>query len=336
MDWAFWWAIVFAVVAIIVGLLTKAIKGPEPRPVRGDRETNYDYEYRLKRWKESDTAVAKSFGKGATYVLLVITMLFLGLSSFTKVDTNTIGIMTSFGRPVDALPNGMHLKAPWQDKTQFEATRQFIRFEGEGTKDEEDLDKKTYKCVRVRLSNNATACINGVLEWQMRASTEEEKAQAVDLFKNYKEFSRVSDKMVWQSVGGALNAAFGDHNPLVKENNRALTYYQDRAKEELTKLVAGRVNVIGFTLQTPDYDDVTDKNLAALQAELAKTETAKQQKLTADEEAKRNAAIANSIKNDPGVLVSKCLDIAKEQSREPGYCMMSGVTPIISGGPKPQ
>ncbi len=69
-----------------------------------------------------------------------------------------------------------------------------------------------------------------------------------------------------------------------------------------------------------NYDQATQDRINALNVEKANTRVAEQRAKTAEAEAKANEIRAASVSNDPNVLVSKCLDAAREAHISPLGC----------------
>jgi hypothetical protein len=69
-----------------------------------------------------------------------------------------------------------------------------------------------------------------------------------------------------------------------------------------------------------NYDEATQERINALNVEKANTRIAEQRAKTAEAEARANEILAASVSNDPNVLVSKCLDAAREAHISPLGC----------------
>jgi hypothetical protein len=234
------------------------------------------------------------------------------------------------GAPYDATDNGFELKRPWAIKTEFDGSRQFLRFCGKGN-NEEDADKKEYPAINVRIDNNAKADICGTIAWKMRATTAEERRQAIALFKEYKVFERVTRNLVYANAKVVMNEVLGNQNPLIPEKNMTVAQINKQTFTELGSELNGSVVIEAVDIAVPDYDPQTDEAIAADLAQKAKTSLAKEKEKTNVAEAAANAAIDDSIA-DPKVLVNKCLDIAKELGYSPGLCMVSGNSGMILDG----
>lgn len=313
MSQLFIWAIVLAVLAAIALFAGRVV-------IRKGRDED-----------DSDFIGGGWVLRGVGAVAGLVAVIMLVFSFTARVGTNKVGVVTSFGKPKTALSNGWHGKSPWDKMVIFDGTRQFLRLDGDRERGEGD--DKVFPKVRVRLAGNATADLSGVVSWQMKANTAEEKAQAVQLYRDFRTFDRVRDKYVSAGVQRALGEAFGDFNPLVESQNFSLAELNQKALTAIRAQFGDRLEVISVDLRVPDYDQNTDNAISALQQERQRTETAKQKEETNRAEAKAAAALASQQQVSPSreVLINKCLDIAKEQGKEPGYCFLQGGTPIVGG-----
>jgi regulator of protease activity HflC (stomatin/prohibitin superfamily) len=322
-------AIFLAIMAVVAFFVARNFEAPGPAPVR--EKFNYAGDYQAARSDWRGVRAAHRYTRWAVFGLAGLTFLFFAFACVTKVGTNQIGIMNSFGRPVDAFPNGMHLKAPWETKVEFDASRQFLRFEGSGNKETEH-GKKVFPCFNVRIANNANGCVKGVVTWQMRARTAQEKQQAVELYRQYRTFERLNDNFVAQATQSALNATYADVNPLVPEKNPSFAELSNTAEIRLHGLVGTQVEVLDFQITFIDYDDKTDDAIKRVQAQIANTAEETQRQLTNAAAARAAAALGSTTQGPPpseAVLINKCLDIAAAQNKEPGYCFMRGGQPLI-------
>jgi regulator of protease activity HflC (stomatin/prohibitin superfamily) len=232
---------------------------------------------------------------------LAIFVLILG--STTIVSTRNIGVVTTFGRPGATLSNGLHVKAPWQSVTEMNGTIQIDNHTGEAA-------------TTVRLGNNSTANVENSVRWRIQP------AAADELFLDYRDFENVRDNLVTRELRAALNEVFADFDPLSPENSDGanVQVLGDEVAEKLRAKVGGQIEIINVIVPLVNYDEATQSRINALNVEKANTRVAEQRAKTAAAEAKANEILAASVTNDPNVLVSKCLDAAREAHISPLGC----------------
>lgn len=278
-------------------------------------------------------------------VVVLLGIFGVAASMVTVVGTNKVAIVTQFNKPVDALGAGWHDKAPWQETTELDGTRQTLRFEGAGNDEDDDSDKKTWPCINVKIDNNATACVSGMASWQMRVDSknkeelEKQKERARQLFLNYRTFSRIIRDYIKPSAQSALQATYANVNPLIPAQNPSYKSLSDEMQREFKGILGAEIDVLFVQITNADWDTKTDEAIALQQDQISKTTQAKEKEKTNEAEA-RAAAALNTSDGKPvqppseGVLQNKCLDIAREQGKDPGPCLQPGYGGIL--GPQPK
>ena len=243
----------------------------------------------------------RQIAKVAMYVILGLGFLSLVASSLTIVGTRRIGVVTEFGKPVDTLSNGIHFKMPWQKVPELDASIQTDSHIGNSEGDENP-------CTDIRIGNESTACVDNTVRWRLI------EAEGDLLYRDYRNMDNIRESLVTRELNAALNRVLGDFNPLdaVSEDGSAATANLDDLAIEVTEAmrdrVEGRVEVLSITLPLIRYDGGTQDRLNAYQAEIANTRIAQQRSETAAAQARANEALAESVSNDPNVLVSRCFD----------------------------
>lgn len=237
----------------------------------------------------------------ATLGFTGVALLLLLLSSLTVVGTRRIGVVTEFGRPVDALSNGIHIKMPWQRVTELDGAIQTDSFTGKSEGDEDP-------CTDIRIGNESTACVDNTIRWRIVES------EADQLFRDYRGMDNIRDSLVTRELNAALNQVLGGFNPLdaVSDDGAGASANLDEFAVEVAEVmrerVEGRIEILNVTIPLIRYDGGTQERLNAYQAEIANTRIATQRSETAEAQARANEALAASVSNDPNVLVSRCLD----------------------------
>ena len=238
-----------------------------------------------------------AIGAGALTVLVLI------VGSTTIVSTRNIGVVTTLGKPSGTLGNGLHMKAPWQSVTEMDGAIQIDNHTGE-------------YATMVRLGNNSTAYVDNSVRWRIQA------AAADSLFLDYRDFDNVRENLVTRELRAALNEVFSDFDPLAPENVEGTDVQAlgNDVADNLRAKVGDQVDIINVIIPLVSYDEATQGRINALNAERANTRVAEQRAKTAEAEARANEILAGSVSDNPNVLVSKCLDAAREASLSPLGC----------------
>lgn len=317
--------LILAGIALVIGIpafLATRKRNAGPEPERTEFRYQEDYRMAVKDWEVKKTAAEGS--KIAGRVLLLVSVFLLAMSCWVQVPTNQIGIFTSFGKPVDARPNGFQMKAPWQKVVKFDASRQYLKFNGKGNDKDADEDGKEFPHIAVKMEREARADVNVVVAWQMKAGTEAERKQAVELYRAHKTFTRLTENFVAANTRSATQAVYDKINPLVPEANPTFAQLSSSLESELKRLVGDEVTVISAQVVGVDYDDLTDKRISDMQAEFAKTEQAKQQEKTNQAISKANAALVQNNSLNDLVLRDNCIKGAIAVGSNPGVCLQPG------------
>ena len=294
-----------AVVAVVVGKKLKATPPSKTDPY-GRGVTTYDNSYR--------------YAYGAAGVFGVIALLTLFLSCTVIVPTKTVGVVTSFSQPKGTLDNGLHFKAPWEQVHEMNAAIQT------------DTDEYT-----VRLANGSIATVDSSIRWRIVPES------ADDLYRDYKEFDNVRDSLVTRQLNAALNEVFATYDPLASlasdsntDQGELVEALGAEVQERLSEKIDAQIEVLDVLTPRADFDQSTEDKIAQFQQELANTRIATQKKATAEQEARANEIISNSVSNDPNVLVSKCLDLIKAGVELPaGFnCWDGGGSAVVIPGTK--
>lgn len=261
-------------------------------------------------------AVGRYVGIGVV-ALVVIFVIALVASCITTVGTKDVGVVTSFGRPTGRdLPNGVHLKAPWQKVTEMDAAIQPDEFAGNS-------------CIQVRIGDSSTACADLTIRWHIAQD------EASTLFQNYRSNDvneTIRDSLVVTQLKGAANDVLGTFNPLANVNDAAnggqdnteisaapnLDQFSQQVEDQMNKRLAamngGKAQILidSVTMSFLQLASTTQAKINAYQAEVGNTRIAEQRQKTATAEAAANKALSASVSHDPNVLVSKCLDTLEE------------------------
>lgn len=239
----------------------------------------------------------------------VFALIFGIFASITTVGTRQIGIETTFGRPNGStLSNGLHFKAPWANVTEMDGAIQIDQHKGDNR-------------IKVRLGNSSTADADVSVRWQIKQEATPE------LFVQYKTFDNVRTNLVTRNLQVALNEVFATFDPLAPKNldQSPLPELSEQARKILASKVGTQVEILDVAVPTIDYDEGTEQKINQINQSRAATSVALQDQKTAEAQARANEILSSSVSRDPNVLVSKCLDIAKDK----GIALLCWPTPVM-------
>ncbi|GAA2701970.1 SPFH domain-containing protein [Micromonospora olivasterospora] len=236
-------------------------------------------------------------------------LLLTAASSAHSVPIRSVGIVTSFGKPTgEVTGSGLKWVAPWQRVGEWDAGRQKYDHIGND------------KCVRVRTSTLADACVEVLVEWQVRPEN------AAQQFMNYKgDFDSFRGQRVGVQLDSAVNDAFSSYNPLERIDaktgnlNVDLKPFAESIKTNAKGRLAEDVDILSVTITRVNHDDKTEGNIKAFQDKLAQTRNLEQDR--------RNAEIQKQITETNAKVdkVTRCLEIAEKNGSTPGLCINPGI-----------
>lgn len=320
MSWVFVLFILLAAAALILTFLwgrgrrsakrraqENAKRQSEREAVASRRGLNPDY--RL----PGDEPVGGSLRLHGAFPLsaAVLALVMLLLSMFIMVGTRDIGIVTSFGRPVDHLDNGLHFKWPWEEVSTLDGAIQTDSYVSDG----KDVNANG-SCTDIRIGNESTACVDNSIRWRI-------KPDAADtLFQDYHTMDNIRDSLVTRELKAALNSVLANYNPLDEiENNSSgatpqLSAFSKQVTSNLQSQIGSQVDVINVIIPLIRFDSSTQTKINLYQAEVANTRIAQQREQTAAAQARANDALTKSVSNNPNVLVAQCLNSLDEMVKQ--------------------
>lgn len=282
MPWLFMFFIIFTVIAVPVWLRSRT----------------------LARNEDPESAV---IGFGAAILCGFLAVMFLAWSCLTIVSTRNVGIVTSFGKPVGTLSNGIHVKWPWQHVPELNGT---IRTDSQTGGFQ---DGKCQNGTPVRLANNSTACVDNTIRWRIQP------AAGDALFRDYINDSNIRDSLVTRELNATLNAVFASYNPLSPDaaSGPKLGDLSDQVTKLLQQKIGAQIEIQNVIISIVHFDQQTQDKINAYQAQIANTRIAEESQKTAAAQAEANRILADSVSRDPNVLVSRCLDLINSGKQLP-------------------
>lgn len=262
----------------------------------------------------------------SAYSALALAVLTFVLSVFTIVPTRDIGIVTSFGKPVGNLDNGIHLKLPWEKVKTLDGAIQTDSY----------LEKNSDGCTDIRIGNESTACVDNSIRWRIKLEAGEA------LYQDYRDMDNIRRSLVTRELTAALNEVLSDYNPLSQiqddsENTAGpnLNEFSRQVADKLREQVGDQIDVKNVIIPLIHFDKPTQSKINLYQAEVANTRIAQQREQTATAQARANDKLKSSVSDNPNVLVSQCLDTFSEMVKEGqqipiGFsCWPGGATSVV-------
>lgn len=227
---------------------------------------------------------------GAVTALVSVATLFLAVT--TIVPPRTVGIPVTFGHVGSPNGSGLMWHAPWTDVVLMDATIQALDASGDNPTIAKDVDK-------------ADIFVHNNVRWSIR------EEQASELYLQYQNFERVGDLLVQPTVRESIASVMQNFDPLATDNPQ-LSEIAATVKRDLEQRLSDKINIDSVSITLLDPSEATKSRINALNIEKGNTRIAEQRALTAAQEAQANRVLAESVSDDPNVLVSKCLDLINE------------------------
>lgn len=324
---------VIAIIALCVRIsLGRTIKQQQRQPdgPPSTRQGNYLSTYGVQ-------LRSHQIAKWVTRGFLALTVLLIFNASATIVPTKKVAVVTSFGRTVGTLSNGLHFVAPWEKVTEFDAAIQT------DSRTDDDLKDRVCKSTTVRLANQSLGCADSSIRWRIR------KDSADELYQDYRDFDKVRDSLVTRQLNAALTRVLAAYDPLstlasegkldanygeLSDRVRAILAGDPEVRDD-TGTIGDQIDVQSVLVPLITYDGQTQTKIDLFQAELANTRIALQRQATATNEARANDNLRTSVSDSPNVLVSKCLDTLNDivkagQSIPAGFsCWPGGQSSVV-------
>jgi len=238
-------------------------------------------------------------GLTAAFLILLISMIAI-------VPTKNIGVTVAFGKPTGTISNGWHLVAPWESVATYDATIQ-----------SPELDKLPQ--FDVRIANGMTATMRVSIDWQLA-----DEADITKIHSDWRGFDRIEPRVVNPRVFDALNKVFENYDPLAvlqtsKEGTATETVtfatLETKVRQELEKTLPNGVVIRRLQIPFTAYPSVIQDALNNFRKELAATQTALQQKVTAQAQ-KEAIDILASANLTSEAFAQQCLIVTERLAQQ--------------------
>ena len=237
-------------------------------------------------------------------VLLGIALVVLALATIVIVPTKNEGVVVAFGKPTGTIHNGIHLIAPWESVADYDATIQTLDMSGN--------DETPTLHVRM-VNGTATADVNVTLNWRLEGDIQQ-------IHIDWREFAHIQKFVIQPRLQDALTKEFTSFDPLValKETGGkpiSMTDMEVRVAERLQHNLPAGIFVDHLQIPLVVYPPIIQDALNAYQKELANTQVALQQKITA--QAQKDALdILSQAKMSPEAFQQQCLIMTERLAQQ--------------------
>lgn len=267
---------------------------------------------------------ALTWARRSTWLGVVIGLILVALTVVVQVPVRNVGAVDAFGRPVGTKSNGIGVTWPWESVTIYDATVQTLVMEGDGK------DEKPRQNVRI-MNGTATAGMDVVVEWRIDPTVDIQT-----LHKDWRNFESLEARVVKPRLATSLNAVFETYDPLIAQREKGATpislgTMEPKLKAELQAALPKEILVRSVMIAFVQYPPNVQKALDDMQVELANTQVALQQKLTAEAQKAAIETLA-SAKMTPEAFAQQCL-IVTERLAQQGKPISAAWTCVATGNP---
>lgn len=156
-------------------------------------------------------------------VLLFLLLLLTAIGSFTKVDARSVGVVTALGKYQGTVGPGVHWNEPWAEGEQFPTQVQYLDLLGKAG---EDNQKGS---TQVNFSGGGQGSVDTTIRWRIT----EQSAEA--LWRSYKSFDAVRDRLITSSARDAVRVAVGGYTATDAQAGNKLADITEKVKAELSR-----------------------------------------------------------------------------------------------------
>lgn len=247
----------------------------------------------------------------------VLGLAFVIMSSFDIVATRNVGIVTTFGKPVDTRPNGIAWHAPWSKVSELPESIQLQSFDGD-------------QAISVRLANNSQANVAENLNWRIR------EGAAGKLFQDYSNFDNIKTNLVDRQAQVALAKVFSTFNPQTTApvvdpsappaaipapaTGADLPGMANQVKKDLQEAVGNDIEILDVRIPAISYDQATQQRIDQYNQKVQETKNAQQDVATAHQLQLASAQRAAQAAPDLKVAIFNCINDQVNNGKDPAGC----------------
>lgn len=235
-------------------------------------------------------AFLSGFGIGL-FVLLVLTVMF----SMTIVSARTVGIITSFGKEQGTKEAGIGWTKPWEAKEEFPTNVQYLVL---------DNSDKGALTTKVSYKGGGNGEVDATIRWTLDPN------KALDLWRKYREFDKVTDQLVKASARTSLGVVIGAYPPNEARSGEKRREITDAVTADLNQTLASNgIRVDSVSITDVRLDAKTQGSIEALIKANADLQRATIDQQRATIEAQTAKIRQNSGSLSAGALQRYCLEV---------------------------
>jgi len=264
-----------------------------------------------------DEKVPRGIFASVGSLILVTGLVAAFLDCTTTVPVRSVGVQTSFGKPIGVLSNGFHWIRPWSSVETFDGT----------------VQTATSNPV-VRLKNGTTATVDVSVQWQIDTG-----ADFLSLYKQYKSFDNIQTNVIQRQLANALNEVFETFDPLASIDASGnltvqVTALATQVQADLSSAVPPGLIIRNVTIPVINYSPQVEAQINTIIAAAAQTRVAQQQEKTNQAISQANAALKSGDLSLQ-VLYQNCLNLTQQAlshqwALPPGWtCGSPGASVVI-------
>lgn len=244
-------------------------------------------------------------------IFMLAVLIFLP-SILTQVPARSVGVVLSYGKPVDTYGSGLHTKAPWENTKELDGT---IQTNARTGSDKNPTGDDGASCTDIKIGNGSVACVDNSVVWRIKLEA------GTRLYQDYPDgMDQITKRLVQRQLTRSLTEVLGTYDPLAQVKDADvrtsiapdLASLGDKVRDSLIKAVGDDIEIRDVIIPIIRLDGNTQRKIDAYQSAVAETRIAEQSEKTSEAQARANQKITQSVEDKPEVLQSRCIDALTE------------------------
>lgn len=234
-------------------------------------------------------------------VLALMTVMF----SMTIVSARTVGVYTEFGKEAGpARKAGIGWTRPWVTKAQEMPTNvQYLVMDGN------EHDDDSWGPTQVNYRGGGHGEVDATVRWSM------DPDRAIDLWRKYRQFERVTDQLVRSAAKDSIGVTIGAYTPNDARDGEKRRTITEGVVSDLNRTLAGNgIRVDSVSITDVRLDPKTQQSVEAIIKANADLQRALVEQKRAVVEAQTAKTRQASGSLSPGALTRYCLELTNSWS----------------------